>query len=96
VNSATFTAFIRRELAQRVDGGFAITLYWNEHDNTTSVDVHHHATGETISFAVAGDRALDAFHHPFAYLAAAENPASPPDTPQDEHDAPIRWEGMAN
>jgi hypothetical protein len=64
----TLTAAARRELARRVTGGLEITLYWDAHDNTTSIEVHQTATAETIAFPVAGDRALDAFHHPFAHL----------------------------
>jgi hypothetical protein len=68
MNIATFTPAARRELARRVTGGLEITLYWEAHDNTTSIEVHQTATAETIAFPVAGDRALDAFHHPFAHL----------------------------
>jgi hypothetical protein len=62
----------RRELAHRAGGGLKVTLYWNVHDDTTSIDLHHRATEETITFQVAPDRALDAFHHPFAHLVEAE------------------------
>src|SRR5262245_21429804 len=74
----------RRELAQRVNDGLEITLYWNEHDNSTSIEVHHSTTGQTIGFLVPRDRALDAFHHPFAHLAnkvpSPEIPAASPAT----------------
>ena len=63
------TKIVRRELARRVNGGLEITLYWNTHDNSTSIDVHQAETEETISFTVPPDQALDAFHHPFAHLA---------------------------
>jgi hypothetical protein len=67
---ATFLTQIgRRELAYRRNGGLEITLYWHAHDNSVSIDVHQEATEETISFRVPRDRALDAFHHPFAHLA---------------------------
>jgi hypothetical protein len=68
MNIATLTNRKRRELARRVNGGLEITLYWNPADNGISIDVHEAATDETISFAVPGDRALEAFNHPFAYL----------------------------
>ena len=71
ISIATVTSIARRELDRRVNGGLEITLYWNAYDNTTSIEVDHRATGETISFPVPTDRALDAFHHPFAYLAVA-------------------------
>jgi hypothetical protein len=63
------TMTLRRELAYRAGDGLEITLYWSPDDNGTTVEVHHRATGETIGFPVAADRALDAFHHPFAHLA---------------------------
>ena len=72
MNIVTLTPVARRELARRVTGGFEITLYWEASDNTTSIEVHQRATAETIAFPVAADRALDAFHHPFAHLAEQE------------------------
>jgi len=67
MNIATIT-HTRRELARRVNGGLEITLYWHPQNNRTSIDVHETATEATISFPVPADRALDAFHHPFAHL----------------------------
>jgi hypothetical protein len=61
----------RRELARRVSGGLEVTLYWSVDDNSTSVEVCQHASGETVAFAVARERALDAFYHPFAHLPTA-------------------------
>jgi hypothetical protein len=72
MNIATLSIVARQELARRVTGGLEITLYWEAHDNTTSIEVHQTATAETIAFPVAADRALDAFHHPFAHLAEQE------------------------
>jgi hypothetical protein len=67
---ATITSIARRELDQRVNGGLEITLFWNAYDNSTSIEIYHQETGETISFPVPADHALDAFRHPFAYLVA--------------------------
>ena len=64
-----------RELAHRVSGGTAITLYWSADDNSTSVEIYHAATGQTLHFVVPRSHALDAFYHPFAHLPA----------PVDEH-----------
>ena len=58
----------RRELARRVNGGIDVTLYWNTDDNSISVEVWQPATEETLLFTVAKERALEAFHHPFAHL----------------------------
>jgi len=82
MNIAAFTNFHRRELAQRVNGGLEITLYWHPDDNGTSVDVCHFATEETISFPVPSHLALDAFHHPFAHLAEQDTAL----TANDAHD----------
>jgi hypothetical protein len=60
----------RRELAHRTSGGLEITLYWDVEQGSTSVEVHQPDTNETIAFAVARERALDAFHHPFAHMQA--------------------------
>jgi hypothetical protein len=59
----------RQELAQRTSGGLQITLYWDAEQDGTIVEVHQPATQETIAIPVTHDQALDAFHHPFAYLA---------------------------
>ena len=72
MTNGTLTDIARRELACRVTGGLEVILYWSALDNRTSVDVHQAATQETISFLVRPDRALDAFHHPFAHLASME------------------------
>ena len=72
MSTATFTIVPRRELAHRVNGGLEITLYWDVEDDTTTIEVHHADTAETIAFPVPADRALDAFHHPFAHLAEQE------------------------
>jgi hypothetical protein len=69
MSPTTITRTARRELARRQAGGLEITLFWDTLGNRTSIDVHHTATGETVSFRVPPARALDAFHHPFAYLA---------------------------
>jgi hypothetical protein len=68
MSTTTITGTSRRELATRVNGGLEITLFWDRRDNSTSIDIRHATTGETISFRVPPGRALDAFHHPFAHL----------------------------
>ena len=58
----------RRELARRVRGGIEVTLYWSPDDNSTTVEVWQPASEETLLFAVAPERALEAYYHPFAQL----------------------------
>jgi hypothetical protein len=61
----------RRELARRVSGGIEVALYWSPLDNSTTVEVWDAASEETLVFEVAPERALEAFHHPFAQLATS-------------------------
>ena len=61
----------RRELARRVSGGIEVTLYWSPDDNSTTVEVWQPASEETLLLAVPPGRALEAFYHPFAELAAS-------------------------
>jgi hypothetical protein len=72
MSTATLTHTARRELARRANGGVEITLYWDAVDNSTTIDIDEPEAAETISFPVPAERALDAFHHPFAHLAALE------------------------
>ena len=66
---STVTSFDpRRELAHRVSSGLEVTLYWSALDNSTTIEVSQAASEETLAYVVAGDRALDAFYHPFAHL----------------------------
>ena len=60
----------RRELARRVNGGIEVTLYWSPLDNSTTVEVWQATSEETLVFDVDPQRALEAFYHPFAQLAA--------------------------
>jgi len=62
---------LRRELAHRVSGGIEVALYWSPLDNSTTVEVWDSACDETLVFAVPPERALEAFHHPFAQLSAS-------------------------
>ncbi|HEY2371252.1 MAG TPA: hypothetical protein VGH82_01765 [Gaiellaceae bacterium] len=57
-----------RELAHRVSGGIEVTLYWSADDDSTSVEIFHASTEQTLHFTVAREHALDAFYHPFAHL----------------------------
>ena len=58
----------RRELARRTSGGIEVALYWSSLDNTTTVEVWQATSEETFVFAVPGERALEAFYHPFGQL----------------------------
>lgn len=60
-----------RELAHRAGDGINVSLYWNERTNRITVRVYDARADEAFELDVEGDRALDAFHHPFAYAATA-------------------------
>jgi hypothetical protein len=59
----------RRELAVRVASGIRVVLSWRPTHDDVVVSVDDSRTGERFELEVARDRALHAFHHPFAYAA---------------------------
>jgi hypothetical protein len=58
-----------RELAARESDGINVLLLWHPRENELSVSVEDVRLGDCFHLAVAPDRALDAFYHPFAYAA---------------------------
>jgi hypothetical protein len=58
-----------RELAARETDGLHVQLLWHPADNALTVSVEDARLGDRFQLAVAPDRALDAFYHPFAYAA---------------------------
>jgi hypothetical protein len=58
-----------RELAARDCDGVHVSLLWHPAANAVTVSVEDARLGDRFQIAVAPDRALDAFHHPFAYAA---------------------------
>ena len=58
-----------RELAAREGDGIAVRLLWHPRENAVTVSVEDTRVGDCFQLAVAPERALDAFHHPFAYAA---------------------------
>ena len=68
--TTTSTTIQPRELARRVSGGIEVTLYWSPEDGGTSIRIWKLATEEAVTVGVARERALDAYHHPFAHLPA--------------------------
>jgi hypothetical protein len=61
----------RRELARRVGAGFEVALFWDAADDSTSIEIWHPVSQETLRFIVPTEDALDAFYHPFAHLRIA-------------------------
>lgn len=68
----TLTATDVRELARRTSGGLDIRLLWNARDNSTTIEIWRQELGVVpLRSDVPPNLALDAFHHPFLYLANA-------------------------
>ena len=58
-----------RELAARGSNGLHVVLLWHPREDALTVSVEDDRLGDGFQLAVAPDRALDAFYHPFAYAA---------------------------
>jgi hypothetical protein len=58
-----------RELAARESDGLHVLLLWHPRENALTVQVEDDRLGDGFQLAVAPERALDAFYHPFAYAA---------------------------
>jgi hypothetical protein len=58
-----------RELAARESDGIYVLLLWHPREDTITVSVEDDRRGDRFQLAVAPNRALDAFYHPFAYAA---------------------------
>jgi hypothetical protein len=57
------------ELAARESDGIHVLLLWDPDENAITVSVEDERVGDRFQLAVAPDRALDAFYHPYAYAA---------------------------
>jgi len=58
-----------RELAARESDGIHVLLLWHPAENELTVSVEDARIGDRFLIAVAPERALDAFYHPYAYAA---------------------------
>jgi hypothetical protein len=63
------TTSTTRELAARDSDGISVRLLWHPHENAVTVSVEDTRAGDRFQLAVASERALDAFYHPFAHAA---------------------------
>ena len=64
-----------RELAARENDGIHVLLLWHPRQDAVTVSVDDTRGGHGFDLAVARDRALEAFYHPFAYAAATSDGA---------------------
>jgi hypothetical protein len=58
-----------KELASRTSNGLEVTLLWQRDDDDVHVRVIDARTEEAFELTVAGENALEAFYHPYAYAA---------------------------
>jgi hypothetical protein len=58
-----------REHASRESDGVTVVLLWQPREDALTLAVSDSRTGERFEVAVASNRALEAFYHPFAYGA---------------------------
>ncbi len=60
----------RRELEHRAVDGLEVSLLWSASTDAVSVAVWDTKSGDAFELVVGeGERALDVFHHPYAYAA---------------------------
>jgi hypothetical protein len=66
-----------RELAQRCSGEIEVFLIWHPALDRIELCVLDSTTGVSVHIDVAPDRALDAFYHPYAYMAQPKSASLP-------------------
>jgi hypothetical protein len=68
------TTHLMRELDHRHSDGIDVRLLWNQRENRVYVAVNDTKTDEAFTVEVREDeRAMDIFHHPFAYADRRSN-----------------------
>jgi hypothetical protein len=60
------------ELAERSNDGIEVRLLWRRGADEVVLVVSDDRTGVSFGIDVPGDRALDAFRHPFLYVGPIE------------------------
>lgn len=63
-----------RELDHRTNDGIDVHLLWNSRTNGITLLVRDDRSGESFELGVGAADALDAFHHPFAYMNSVPAP----------------------
>ncbi len=61
-----------RELAHRQSATDEVLLLWDPDTERVELDVRDLSTGVGFQLEVAAGDAMDAFYHPYAYIAARE------------------------
>jgi hypothetical protein len=62
-----------RELARRLSGTDEVLLLWHPDSKHVELSVRDLATGASLDLEVPPGSAIDAFHHPYAYVAWPAN-----------------------
>jgi hypothetical protein len=57
-----------RELARRLSGSDEVLLLWHPENDRVELRVRDLATDVSFHLEVAPGNAIDAFHHPYAYM----------------------------
>jgi hypothetical protein len=70
-----------RELARRKSGGLDVVLNWDPTEDAVRIIVTDARTGDQFELPIDGERALDAFYHPFAYGRAQPSGSAVRNTP---------------
>ena len=68
-----------RELDRRTTDGIDVRLLWRPSTDDIVVALSDERTSEAFAFVVPKAAALDAFHHPYAYLGRWRLEAERPD-----------------
>jgi hypothetical protein len=75
----THTLDSMNELDSRITDGIHVRLMWSQADDRVVVAVDDAKTGDSFVVAVQSDeRAMDVFHHPYAYAAVHRIPTRSP------------------
>jgi hypothetical protein len=62
-----------RELAHRATDGVEVVLLWPVGERRVLVRVTDERSEDSFELSVEGDKALDAFHHPYAYATGSSH-----------------------
>ena len=77
-----------KELDARSGDGIDVRLLWYPATNTVTVSVHDASRDHVFELAIDRARALEAFHHPFAFASSQGVPFAAPmraHEPQPNH-----------
>jgi hypothetical protein len=74
MSGADHTGADARELAERRSGTDEVLLLWHPDSDRVELALRDTETGAEVRLAIEARDAIDAFHHPYAYLAWRSGP----------------------